>query len=78
LVRGLAGQSRQEARVTTLKNWVVAAGCTGKDPLSPERARQIAKRMTRKHGANVNAYRCRACGQWHVGHNRDGARLNVR
>jgi hypothetical protein len=42
----------------------VSVYCTGKDPLTAELARKIAKRS--RHG-KASAYRCDNCGHWHVG-----------
>jgi hypothetical protein len=44
----------------------VLAQCEGKDRLSYEQAKKIAKRMTAR-GRVVTEYRCHACSQWHVG-----------
>lgn len=41
------------------------AGCF-KPALSREHAQAAARRM-RKHDKTVHAYKCRACGDWHVG-----------
>jgi hypothetical protein len=55
-----------------------AAMCEGKDKLAPEKARQIAARMTRKD-RRVEAYHCHVCNTWHVGRtsHRRGERLMV-
>ncbi len=55
-----------------------AAMCEGKDRLSPEKARQIAARMTRKD-RRVDAYHCAICNCWHVGRtsHRRGERLLI-
>ena len=41
------------------------AGCL-KPALSREHAQAAARRM-RQHDKTVRAYKCRACGDWHVG-----------
>lgn len=41
------------------------AGCL-KPALAREHAQAAAQRM-RQHDKTVRAYRCRACGAWHVG-----------
>lgn len=47
---------------------MVLAACTGKSAFpSKNAAASVAKRMRRKHSTTVDAYRCQACGQWHVG-----------
>lgn len=48
--------------------------CEGKDGMPASVAKQTAKRMRNKYKANVSAYRCRACGQWHVGGRPKGIR----
>lgn len=40
--------------------------CEGKDPLAPDRAKEIASRMCQR-GKRVAAYKCSACSFWHVG-----------
>ena len=42
------------------------AMCEGKDQLTPEQARKVAKRMKRKDRI-VEAFRCEFCNAWHVG-----------
>lgn len=42
------------------------AMCHGKDGMTPEQARKVAKRMQR-HDKIVEAYRCPICNHWHVG-----------
>ena len=42
------------------------AGCDGKDPLPRTVALKVAQR-TRRKGARITAYRCKVCGEWHVG-----------
>lgn len=39
----------------------------GKPALSPETAKGIAKRVRGKGDSVVQAYKCRECGNWHVG-----------
>lgn len=40
---------------------------------SLERAMEVAARVTRQAGFRIRAYRCSACGRFHVGkHTRDG------
>lgn len=48
---------------------VLAAKCTGKDPLTAGTARKVAKRMKRKGGSfrTISAYHCPFCREWHVG-----------
>lgn len=41
--------------------------CLGKQALSPGLAQKIAARQRRTGKGSSNAYRCRTCGQWHVG-----------
>ena len=42
--------------------------CVGKSPMSREVAGQVAARMRRgTFDRTVTAYRCKTCGQWHVG-----------
>jgi hypothetical protein len=48
------------------KKQVRQVTCTGKEPLNPRQAQQIAARM-RKNGAVVKPYRCVFCQRWHVG-----------
>lgn len=43
-----------------------AVCCEGKDPLTAERAKEIASRMCQR-GKRVSAYRCSSCAFWHVG-----------
>jgi hypothetical protein len=50
---------------------IEASSCHGKEKLTGERARQIAKQMGNrrksKSKANVTAYRCHICRAYHVG-----------
>lgn len=48
------------------------AGCL-KPALSREHAQAAARRM-RKHDKTVRAYKCRACGDWHVGGTNSGSK----
>jgi hypothetical protein len=43
--------------------------CTrsGKDKFTKSVAKSKAKQHERQTGRNIQAYRCRMCGQWHVG-----------
>ncbi len=45
------------------------AGCQGKEKLTPERAKQLARTMNKrkKRDIAVVAYRCRECKHWHIG-----------
>lgn len=43
------------------------ARCRGKQRLERETAQAIAKRANRRQDTRLNAYRCPACGGWHVG-----------
>lgn len=46
----------------------VAVSCNGKEQMSFERARKVAKAINRQDAhALLNAYRCMVCGWWHVG-----------
>lgn len=40
---------------------------TGKAPLDYERAQQLARRSSAKHSHPMTAYKCAACGAWHLG-----------
>lgn len=44
------------------------AGCLGKAKLSEKSARRTADSMTAVFGEVMEPYRCRVCGNWHVGH----------
>jgi hypothetical protein len=57
---------RQQQRRVVPKKQVRQVTCTGKEPLNPRQAQQIAARM-RKNGAVVKPYRCVFCQRWHVG-----------
>jgi hypothetical protein len=59
-------------------DWQIA-GCNGKEAFSdPQSARAVILRIKRnakssrlkrqRDFANREAYRCRHCGQWHIGH----------
>ncbi len=51
------------------------AGCKGKKAFAHHgQAEHRAKRMRQNHERDcfVEAYRCRHCGQWHVGQSRGG------
>jgi len=52
----------------------VLSGCEGKAKMTRQHAKVAAKRGRRKHQA-LEAYRCRSCGNWHVGHSK-GKREN--
>jgi hypothetical protein len=46
----------------------IQSDCRGKAKHSPNRAKQIARDMRRRHGERViQAYACKFCGGWHVG-----------
>lgn len=45
-----------------------AAACQGKQKLSRDTARKIAKRQTEK-GTPSHEYKCRFCGRHHIGRN---------
>jgi len=46
-----------------------AADCLGKEAfVDPALARKVMARMRRKRRP-VGVYRCRHCGQWHIGQN---------
>ena len=49
---------------TTIKD---EATCERKQSFSYARAQQVARQMRRCDDEPVIAYRCRACGKWHVG-----------
>jgi hypothetical protein len=45
--------------------------CDGKQQFTKERADAVAERTRRKKsGGACNAYKCKVCGHWHVGHKR--------
>lgn len=44
----------------------VAATCAGKQGHERKVAKQIAEAM-RKRGRSVVIYRCKVCGDWHIG-----------
>jgi hypothetical protein len=53
-----------------------AVACDRKEPYSYSAARRVAHRINRKHtDATVMAYKCKLCGNWHVG-NSIGERVN--
>jgi hypothetical protein len=49
---------------------------TGKRSLSKAHALRVHAATGQR--ADVNVYRCRACGYWHLGHSRSGWRLQAR
>ncbi len=51
--------------------------CIGKDPMTAELARKVAKKL--KHNG-ASPYKCQHCGHWHVGSaiSRAGYRRNQR
>lgn len=48
------------------------AQCTGKERLTAERAKKLARTMNkrRKRDVAITAYRCAQCNHWHVGGNK--------
>ena len=45
----------------------IAATCEGKATLSAQQAKTAARKMRKKKGAKVRAYKCPVCEKWHVG-----------
>lgn len=43
------------------------AGCTGKQTYSFERARSLAKQVSRRHDEPMQPYHCTFCHGWHLG-----------
>lgn len=55
--------------LTSPREWVQAlrkAGCDGKERLSRNVARLVARRQ-REKGVQVHEYACRFCGRYHIG-----------
>jgi len=40
---------------------------TGKQPLDYERAQKLARKSSASHSHPMTAYKCTACGWWHLG-----------
>ena len=40
---------------------------TGKKPLDYERAQKLARKSSASHSHPMTAYKCTACGWWHLG-----------
>lgn len=58
----MRGQAHDDRRVS----------CEGKVRYGPDSAEAAAKRMTAKTGDEFEAYKCRYCDRWHVGHKPGG------
>ncbi|QDP65876.1 MAG: hypothetical protein Unbinned7865contig1001_75 [Prokaryotic dsDNA virus sp.] len=43
------------------------AACIGKDPLDVGAAKSLVRRIRRRKGSPISAYRCTHCKRWHVG-----------
>lgn len=54
--------------------WLAAMRrCEGKDKLDKANATKRAAQIRKRDGTSeCEAYECRHCGQWHVGHSRPG------
>lgn len=57
----------KDTRKCTDPTWI-ATGCQGKERMTMEQAQKVANSMRNRPGRGaVSAYRCGACGCWHVG-----------
>ena len=53
--------------------------CEGKDPFTAADAKKMAKVQRKRHpGHKMSAYKCTACGQWHVGQNLKGKKRKLK
>ena len=60
------GFRRSRRRNLQVSDELKASMCDGKEAFHEKMARKVAENM-RKRKANVTAYRCTVCKEWHIG-----------